>query len=192
MVWGFFIVIPGTLCQVASISEMASVQPIAGAQYVRTHYYAPDRLRRPITWVQGWVTWFSWIAITAATANVIGNIVTTLVTVQYPDYASKPWQVVLIMYGFLLVLGLINQYAFWIIPWVEMAAGVLHIILFIVFVTVLATLGQQNSTDFVFFEKANASGWENDFVSFNLGIILITWGFVGTQYPVFLVFVVLS
>lgn len=179
MVWGFFIIIPGTLCQVASISEMASVQPIAGAQYVWTHHYAPERLRRLITWIQGWVTWFSWIAITAGTTNVIGNIVTTLVNVQYPDYSSKSWHLILIMYGFLLVLGLLNQFAFWIIPWVEMAAGILHIVLFITFVAVLSSLGQQNSADFVFFEKANASGWQSDFVSFNLGIILITWGFVG-------------
>lgn len=179
MVWGFLIIIPGTLCQVASISEMASVQPIAGAQYVWTHYYAPERLRRPITWVQGWVTWFSWIAITAGTANVIGNIVTTLISVQHPNYVSKSWHILLIMYGFLIVLGLLNQFAFWIIPWVEMAAGLLHIILFVVFVVVLTTLGQRHSSDFVFFEKSNLSGWNNDFVSFNLGIILITWGFVG-------------
>ena len=179
LIWGFFIVIPGTLCQVASISEMASVQPIAGAQYVWTHYYAPERLRRPITWVQGWITWFSWISITAGTANVVGNIITTLVTVQYPNYVSKSWHILLIMYGFLIILGLMNQFMFWIIPWVEMAAGLLHVILFIVFATVLTTLGQRHSSDFVFFTKANASGWTSDFVSFNLGICLITWGFVG-------------
>jgi choline transport protein len=159
---------------------MASVVPIAGAQYVWTHYYAPASLRRPITWVQGWVTWFSWIAITAGTSNVIANIVTTLITVNNPTYESKPWHLLLIMYGFLLVLGGLNQFAFWLIPWIEMAAGLCHIILFVVFATVLATLGQRHSLDFVFFEKANASGWNNDFVSFNLGIQLITWGFVGT------------
>ncbi|KPI42372.1 Choline transport protein [Cyphellophora attinorum] len=179
LVWGFFIVIPGTLCQVASISEMASVQPIAGAQYVWTHYYAPKNFQRPITWVQGWITWFSWIAITAGTANVIGNIITTLVTVSYPDYVAKSWHTLLIMYSILMILALLNQFAFWLIPWIEMAAGLLHIILFIVFASVLATLGQRHSSDFVFFSKSNLSGWNNDFVSFNLGIILITWGFVG-------------
>jgi choline transport protein len=181
LVWGFFIVIPGTLYQVASISEMASVQPIAGAQYVWTHYYAPKNLQRPITWVQGWITWFSWIAITAGTANVIGNIITTLVTVSYPDYVAKSWHTLLIMYSILMILALLNQFAFWLIPWIEMAAGLLHIILFIVFASVLATLGQRHSSDFVFFSKSKLSGWNNDFVSFNLGIILITWGFVGTS-----------
>lgn len=33
IVWGFFIVLPGVLCQVASLAEMSSVQPIAGATY---------------------------------------------------------------------------------------------------------------------------------------------------------------
>ncbi len=150
MIWGFFIVIPGTLCQVSSISEMASVQPIAGAQYVWTHYYAPERYRRPITWFQGWITWFSWIATTAGVANVIANIVITLASVQYPNYVSKGWHAVLIMHGFLIILGLTNQYAFWIIPWAEMAAGILHITLFIVFAVVLTTLGQRHTTDFVF------------------------------------------
>jgi len=98
----------------------------------------------------------------------------------------KPWHLTLIMYGFLIVLGLMNQFAFWLIPWIEMAAGLLHIILFIVFAAVLSTLGQRHSNDFVFFTKSNLSGWNNDFVSFNLGIILITWGFVGNFQPVLL------
>ena len=153
------------------------------SQYVWTHYYAPERYRRPITWFQGWVTWFSWIAITAGTANVVGNIITTLVTVQHPNYVSKDWHIVLIMHGFLITLGLINQFAFWIIPWVEMAAGILHVVLFVVFAAVLTTMGQRHSTDFVFFTKANASGWTSDFVSFNLGIILLIWGFVGKDTP---------
>ncbi|KAK5104740.1 hypothetical protein LTS08_002632 [Lithohypha guttulata] len=179
MVWGFLIVIPGTLCQVASMSEMASVQPIAGAQYVWTHYYAPPQYRRLITWFQGWITWASWIAITAGTANVTANIIATLVTVQYPDYTPKAYHITLIMWAFCILLGMVNQYAFWLIPWVEMAAGLLHIVLFIVFVVVLSTLGQRHSSEFVFTSKSNLSGWNNDFVSLNLGIILITWGFVG-------------
>lgn len=185
MVWGFFIVIPGTLCQVASISEMASAQPLAGAQYVWTHHYAPERYRRVITWFQGWITWASWIAITAGTANVTGNIISTMVSVRYPDYVSKPWHVTLIMYAFLVILGLLNQFAFWMIPWLEMAAGLLHIMLFIAFAAVLCTSGGRHSSDFVFSTKANLSGWNNDFVSFNLGIVLITWGFVGKPLPRF-------
>ena len=34
------------------MAEMASVQPIAGAQYHWTHYLAPPQYRRFITWMQ--------------------------------------------------------------------------------------------------------------------------------------------
>lgn len=71
------------------------------------------------------------------------------------------------------------MYAFWLIPWIELLAGLLHIVLWIIVATVLLTLAPRHSADWVFFEKSNLSGWDNDFVSFNLGIILITWGFVG-------------
>lgn len=49
-----FVVFAGVLCQVASLSEMSSVQPIAGAQYHWTWHLAPPKYRRSITWMQGW------------------------------------------------------------------------------------------------------------------------------------------
>lgn len=81
-------------------------------------------------------------------------------------------------------MGLINMYTFWIIPWIELIAGILHIILWIIFVAVLVTLAPKHSAHWVFLEKSNMSGWTDDFISFNLGMILVTWGFVGkyTQY----------
>ena len=83
------------------------------------------------------------------------------------------------MWAFLIALGVINVFPFWIIPWVELSAGLLHILLWIVFAAVLLILAPRHSAHFVFFEKSNMSGWDDDFVSFNLGIVLITWGFVG-------------
>ena len=178
MVWGFFIVFSGVLCQVASFSEMSSVQPIAGAQYHWTWHLAPPKYRRSITWMQGWMTWFSWISILAS-VNVAANITTTLIVMSYPQYVLQGWHTVLIMWSYMLVLSLLNMYAFWIIPWMELLASLLHVVLWIVFAAVLLTLAPRHPAEFVFLEKANGSSWDSDFVSFNLGIILITWGFVG-------------
>ena len=86
------------------------------------------------------------------------------------------------MAALLLVQGLLNTHIFWIIPWVEFAAGLLHIILWIVFASVLITLAPRHSANFVFFNKSNLSGWNDDYISFNLGVILVTWGFVGKAY----------
>lgn len=125
------------------------------------------------------LTWFSWISILAGVVNIAANVTLTLVATNYPDYVVKGWHTVLVMYAYLIVLGLMNMYAFWIIPWVELLAGLLHVILWIVFATVLLTLAPRHTADFVFFEKANLGGWDSDFVAFNLGLVLITWGFVG-------------
>lgn len=57
--------------------------------------------------------------------------------------------------------------------------GFLHVVAWIVVVTVLGSLSTKHSADFVFLSKSKLGGWESDFVSFNLGIILITWAFVG-------------
>lgn len=136
-------------------------------------------VRRFITWLQGWITWFSWVALLAGVTNIAANCTTVIVTASYPDYVVKGWHTILVMYGFLIALGLLNMYAFWLIPWIELIAGLLHVILWIVYAVVLLTLAPRHSTRFVFLEKANASGWTSDFVSFNLGIILLSWGFVG-------------
>lgn len=51
--WSIVIVYVGVLAQSASIAEMASIQPIAGAQYHWTYHLAPVSWRRLITWFQG-------------------------------------------------------------------------------------------------------------------------------------------
>lgn len=43
LAWGILVVIAGALAQSASLAEMASMQPIAGAQYHWTHYLAPPQ-----------------------------------------------------------------------------------------------------------------------------------------------------
>jgi hypothetical protein len=53
LIWGVLIVIAGAMAQSASLAEMASMQPIAGAQYHWTHYLAPPNQKRFITWMQG-------------------------------------------------------------------------------------------------------------------------------------------
>lgn len=177
---GYFIVISGVLCQVSSLAEMSSVQAIAGAQYHWTYYLAPASHRRFITWMQGWITWFSWISLLAGVVNIAALMVQTLVSASYPDYVPKGWHVTLIIYAMLITQGLMNQFLFFLLPWMELLAGLLHIITWVVFVSVLVTLAPRHSSEFVFLEKTSGlSGWNNDYISFNLGMLTATWGFVG-------------
>ncbi len=48
--FSFVVVFCGALCQAASLGEMASLEPIAGAQYHWTYHLAPMRVRRFAAW----------------------------------------------------------------------------------------------------------------------------------------------
>lgn len=53
MVWGMLFSIVGTMALALSLAEMASICPIAGAQYHWTALFAPKGIKTFITWMQG-------------------------------------------------------------------------------------------------------------------------------------------
>lgn len=53
LVWGLMFSITGTLALALSLAEMASICPIAGAQYHWTALFAPPKIRPFVTWMQG-------------------------------------------------------------------------------------------------------------------------------------------
>lgn len=77
--WSYIIVLAGVLCQAATFGEMASIQPIAGAQYYWTWNFSPPSCRRFLTWMQGWMTWTGW-CIPARAAFVSRKDLLTLVS----------------------------------------------------------------------------------------------------------------
>lgn len=83
------------------------------------------------------MTWFAWVSVLAGIMNITANLIQSLVELNFPDYVPKQYQLTLIVWAILVVEGLMNIYMFQLIPWLELLAGLLHIILFIVFVVVL-------------------------------------------------------
>ena len=186
LAWGIIVVVAGALAQSASLAEMSAVQPIAGAQYHWTHYLAPPSQRRFITWMQGWVTWFGWVSLLLGVANTTCYMLQSLIIVNYEHYVPERWHLTLMIFALLIVQGLINMYTFWLIPWIELIAGILPVVMFIVFVVVLLATAPKHGARFVFLEKvpSSTSGWNNYFISWNLGLLTPTWGFVG-KHPFF-------
>ncbi|CAI7669419.1 unnamed protein product [Penicillium bialowiezense] len=178
LAWGIVIVVCGAMAQSASLAEMASMQPIAGAQYHWTHYLAPHNQKKFITWMQGWITWFAWISTLAGVANTTATMIQGLASVNYPDYEPKQWHLTLIIFGMLIVEALMNMYTFWLIPWIEMLAGILHICLLVVFLVVFACLAPRHTPEFVFLHTESNSGWTT-FPAWNIGLLAPVWGFVG-------------
>jgi len=129
--------------------------------------------------MQGWITWFAWVSTLAGCANITAFAMQSLIVANYPAYEPQAYHVTLIIFAMLIVLGLMNMYTWFLIPWIELMAGILHIVLFIIFVVVLVTLAPRHSAQFVFLQQESTSGWTNQFVSFNLGLLTPSWAFVG-------------
>ena len=165
LAWGILVVAAGALAQSASLAEMASLQPIAGAQYHWTHYLAPPSQRRFITWMQGWITWFGWVSLLAGVANTTAYMLQSLIVVNNPSYVPERWHLTLIIFALVIFQGLMNVYTFWIIPWIELMAGILHILMFVIFVAVLTSLSSRHKSEWVFFNRETQSGWNNSYVS---------------------------
>jgi choline transport protein len=180
LVWGCLLVVIGSLAQALSMAELGAILPIAGAQYHWTDMLAPEGSRRVITWFQGWVTWFAWVSALGGSSSSLAFVLQGIVAENMPSYAEsqKSWHLTVIMIGILFTVGLINSFAFRIVPWLELASGVFHVILFFIFIGVLAGLGSGNSAEFVFTNSASYSGW-GKFVAFNIGMLVPAWGFIG-------------
>ncbi|OAG37287.1 hypothetical protein AYO21_08472 [Fonsecaea monophora] len=179
--WSVVIVYFGAIAQAASIAEMASTIPIAGAQYHWTYNLAPSNMKRFITWMQGWMTWFGWVSLLAGIANITAIILQQLAMLNHPSYVPETWHITLIMIAILLVQGLINSFGttFAVVPWLELVAGILHVCLFVLFLVVLVVMGSRHSAEFIFLERSISSGWTDTYIAWNLGMLTCAWSFTG-------------
>lgn len=98
---------------------------------------------------------------------------------NYTDYIPERWHLTLIIFAILIVEGLMNMYTFQLIPWIELLAGILHVVLFIIFLALFVALAPRHTPEYVFLTTQAQSGWNNPFVSWNIGLLTPTWGFVG-------------
>ncbi|KAH8714675.1 amino acid/polyamine transporter I [Ilyonectria robusta] len=177
-IFSFIIVFCGAISQAASLGEMASIQPVAGAQYHWTYHLAPPSVRRFATYVQGWATWFGYISLLAGIANVTIILLESMIQLNHPNYVPGGWHTSVLVIAMCVLQGLMNTYAFEMIPWIEMVAGVLHVCLFVVFAVVLGVMGSRHGGSF-WLKTNTVSGWDDSYIAWNLGMLTCVWSFTG-------------
>lgn len=181
--WSYIVVAFGALCQAATFAEMASIQPIAGAQYYWTWNFSPPKLRRFLTWIQGWATWTGYVALLASCLNGNTTLLEGMIQLAYPEFSSGGWHTTVINFATVGFCAVVNLYAFWLVPWFELLTGILNICLFVIFVVVLWVMSPRNSTE-IFFQKNISTGWDNYFVSANIGALSSIFLFCCTYHHI--------
>lgn len=196
--FNYIIVLAGVLAQAASLAELASIQPVAGAQYYWTYVssglrqpwktpnceltffkrFSPPSARRFLTYMQGWVTWTGYIAGLASLLNSNVVIIEGVIGIQYPSFEVTGWKTFLIIAAVLLFCYVVNVWFFQLVPWFEVLAGIVNIVFFFVFLVTIWLLAPRNPASFLM-TKSVYSGWDNYFISWNIGVLSQVWLFIG-------------
>ncbi|KAH6677107.1 amino acid/polyamine transporter I [Halenospora varia] len=175
LVYGSILAGVGSTAIATSLAEMASLDPVVGAQYRWSAAFAPFN---PKFWglFQGWITIFAWITVTAASPAYLSNIVTGLVIFNYPEYEPQRWHGTLIMWGFVVIPVFWNFYFRKMLNTLEMIGGICHVLFFVVSIITLVVLAERSPASFVFNNLWDEfSGWTNPGVAFSIGLITVTF-----------------
>jgi L-asparagine transporter-like permease len=76
-----------------------------------------------------------------------------------------------------------NVYAIKILPLIQLFGGIMHVVFFIALIVPLVLLSPRSTPQFVFTELLNQGGWRSDGISWCLGMLTVTYCFIGESPP---------
>ncbi|KAJ3496157.1 hypothetical protein NLG97_g2863 [Lecanicillium saksenae] len=119
-----------------SMSEMASMAPIAGAQYHWVSEFAPEGAQKILSYFTGWSSTLAWQAGNAWGLILIGTLLQAIIMVNDEAYAeSAPnWHGTVIVIGISVLAVLANVLGARWLPYWQHAAFALHIIAYAGFI----------------------------------------------------------
>jgi hypothetical protein len=126
------------------------------------------------------LTVFAWVTGGAAGPAIIANVIIGLAIFNYDDYVPKRWHTTLLMWALILVPFIFNLWFRKLLASLELIGGIFHFLFFIVSIITLAVLAERSTPQFVFQDFTKGlSGWNNDGVTWGLGLLTITYAVNG-------------
>ncbi|KXJ96816.1 amino acid permease [Microdochium bolleyi] len=178
--FNFILAVCGAMAQALSMGELASLLPLAGAQYYWTFHFAPPKYKMLLTWLSGWATWIGYIGALAGVLNSTALLYEAAIQINNPGYESGGWHTAVIGIAILTFLTISNVWLFRLVPWFELIVGVLNIAFFFVTIAVLWVMSPRNPASMLV-TTAKFSNWDSDFISWNVGMLTSVWMFVGLE-----------
>ncbi|PWY80395.1 amino acid permease [Aspergillus sclerotioniger CBS 115572] len=171
IIYGMILSFTGSLSLTLSMAEMASINPVAGAQYHWTYELAPFAPRF-LSFIQGWITVIAWWANVAVGPYLVGTEIQGLLVQNYPSYVPQGWHGTLLVFAVLALPLLVNIFARRLLAPVEVLSGVIHILSYPAIMVVMIVLGQRHTNEFVWTEfVTDQSGWHNSGVIYSIGLL---------------------
>ena len=129
--------------------------------------------------ILGWVTVFAWQANIASVGYLAAMQIQALVSLNYESYVYERWHGSMIFWAVLMISTCVNVFGIKILPQLETIAGIFHVCLFFVFLVPYIYLSPHPPAAAVFTDFENSSGWNNNVVSWCIGLLTVTYPFIG-------------
>ena len=141
-----------------------------------------SRSEGPVLTILGWVSIFARLSACASAAFVAGEMLQGLMILNLENYEPLRWHGTMLYWMILLIAVLVNILGIRVFPHIETAAFVFHICFFFTLLVPLVYLSPRSTARFVFADFENTGGWNNNGLSWCLGLLTSAWSFVG-EYP---------
>ncbi|KAF2236782.1 amino acid transporter [Viridothelium virens] len=169
----------GAMAIAASLAELTSMAPTAGAQYHWVSLLAPVRFATIFSWVAGWITVFARMSLYASASFIVAQLIQGIAVLNHDSYEPAAWQGTLIYWTILLITTTVNILGIRKFPHIETIAFVFFVAAFFVVLVPLVYLTPQSTATFVFTDFENSSGWSNDGLVWFIGLMNAAYTFVG-------------
>ncbi|PPJ52007.1 hypothetical protein CBER1_09635 [Cercospora berteroae] len=170
--WSYIWTLGGCGLIIASMAEMASMAPTAGAQYHWVSELAPEKYQKFLSYTTGWLSTMSYQAGNASGFFLAGTTIQSLAMVNYPDrYTASNWQSTMCVFAVVVVSGIFNIFFSKFFPILNNISMVLHLSGFVAVVVVLWVLAPHPPAREVLWEFSNTGGWPTMGLSLMVGQI---------------------
>ncbi|KAK7408791.1 hypothetical protein QQX98_009035 [Neonectria punicea] len=102
-----------------------------------------------------------------------------LIVLNDDTYTPARWQGMLFYWAVLVYAMAINNWGSKLLPTANLLSGVLHAGGFVGILIVLGVMAPKNTASFGFTEAVNSSGWDNDGISWLVGLLSAVYPFLG-------------
>ncbi|KAL8631837.1 hypothetical protein Q9189_002417 [Teloschistes chrysophthalmus] len=181
VIYGFILVWIGSLATFASLTELASMAPVAGGQYHWVSMMAPARSQQIVSYIEGWLTVAGWQALCAGAAFLSAELLQALVSFTDPQYTPKPYQTMLLIWAVVALSVSINAQGGTFLPRFEGLILISHILGYFGLLIPLIVLSNHQPTSAVFNNFSNGGNWSTKGLSFMIGLNGAVFVFAGAD-----------
>ncbi|RTE83189.1 hypothetical protein BHE90_002274 [Fusarium euwallaceae] len=161
LIYSTIIVTVGQCLMMSSLAELCSVWPYAGGQQAFTKYLAPQRIRRFLSYLVGWVVLLGEIATVCGCSMNSAQIIASVVSIHQPTFVPETWSTYL-MFVALTVLSLLFCFSQKHLPAIAVLGGIITLGGGLAWAISFLILAPKQTASFVFTNFINNSGYASN------------------------------